>query len=295
MLDAAGVAHLALKGVPLALAHYPDVSLRPMVDFDLLVHPESAPTAVDTLRDAGWSIEWTLHPDFVARTCEVPSRPPATHGILDLHWRLVPWVGRSWTAPDPELWTAAEPLAVGRRATLAPAPHDLLLNVLLHAYRSGWAEVPRWVADVVMLLRSTAGSFDWDRFATRVRRGHLALPVTDSLTYVASDFAAPVPDAVLRTLRAMPVTGRERRKHRRVDRPITEDRHWLYGEGSSLRTSWWPISVNYTRRAELASVQPFLRGRLHVDRLWTAPFVVAWRRLRRMGRGRPPIRNVVSP
>jgi hypothetical protein len=41
VLDEAGVATMALKGIPLALEHYGDPSLRPMADIDLLVTPDT--------------------------------------------------------------------------------------------------------------------------------------------------------------------------------------------------------------------------------------------------------------
>lgn len=282
VLDAAGIAHIALKGVPLALAHYPHVSLRPMADVDLLVQPESAPSAVAALRKAGWRIEWEAHPDDVVRTSEVPCRSPIGQGVLDLHWRLVPWVGRSWLASDPGIWADAVPLVVGRRSTLAPAPPDLLLHAVLHAYRSGWDRVPRWVADVVILLRSREASFDWDHFVRRVLDGHLALPVREALAYAVSSVGAPVPGPVLDALGDAHASGRERRKHRIASRPITMDRHWFYGQAASLHTSWSRTSINYTRRGEWRSLPPFLAGRIHTDRLWAAPFVIARRRLTRL-------------
>lgn len=281
VLDAAGVTTLALKGVPLALRHYPDASLRPMLDFDLLVDPEAAPAAVAALRNAGWTVEWALDPDFVARTSEVPCRSPDGHGILDLHWRLVPWVGRSWSAADPASWKAAVPLTVGDQATLAQAPHDLLLHVILHAYRSGPAEVPRWVADVVVLLRSAGDALDWDRFVERVLGARLALPVAAALSYVSVTFEAPVPGSVLARLSGVRSTRREIHKHHIAQQPITKVRDRLFGEARDLRTSWARGSVNFSRTGALRSLGPFLHGRTHVDHVWALPLVVAGRRIHR--------------
>ena len=278
ILDTARIRTLALKGVPLALRHYPDPSLRPMTDFDLLVDPSDAAVAVTALRDGGWTLAGGLDRDFVARTSEIPWRSPDALGVLDLHWRLVPWVGRSWTEPDPSLWARATELMVEDRRTLAPADDDLLLHVILHAYRSGWARVPRWVADVVVLLRSTTATFDWDRFVVRVLGAHLALPVTDALDYVATTFEADVPGAVRSALDDARSTRRERRKHRRATRELASSRHWMLGEAPDLATSWARTSVNYTRAGAYTSLGPFLRGRTHVDRLWTLPVVVARRR-----------------
>ena len=289
VLAAAGVRSMALKGVPLVLRHYDDPSLRPMGDFDLLVEADAAPDAVDALRAAGWTLEWKLPSHFVARTAEVPCRPPDRTGILDLHWRLVPWVDRSAAAQDPQLWEAATPLAVGDHATLGPAPHDLLLHVILHAYRSGWSAVPRWVADVAVLLRSAGDTMDWDVFVDRVGRSALALPVSEALSGVARTFGVAVPEPVLGVLAAHHGTRREVRKHHRAQRQITSTRRRFVGGVPDLRTSWARASVNYTRLGAVRSFAPFLRGRAHVDRLSTWPFVVAARRLR-TARGRPRAR-----
>jgi hypothetical protein len=286
VLAAAGVRTMALKGVPLALRHYQDLSLRPMGDFDLLVEADAASDAVAALRRSGWTFEWTLPPDFVARSYEAPCRPPDGTGILDLHWRLVPWVGRHASAPDPELWEAATPLAVGDHTTLGPAPHDLLLNVIQHAYKSGWLEVPRWVADVVVLLRSSGETFDWERLVERAAPTALALPVGDALAYVAGTFGAAVPESVHGALARYRASRRELRKHRRAQRPLTRKRHRFLGGSEDLLTGWARGSINYTRLGAIQSVGPYLRGRMHVERLWTLPFVVVARRVHRTERGR---------
>ena len=52
----------------------------------------------------------------------------------------------------------------------------------------------------------------------------------------------------------------------------------MLGDAPDLVTSWARTSVNYTRAGACTSFGPFLRGRTHVDRLWTLPVVVARRR-----------------
>lgn len=290
VLEDAGVVTLALKGVPLALAHYPAVSLRPMGDFDVLVSPEAAPAAVSALRRAGWTVERDLRPDVVRRTSETVCQSPGGRSDLDLHWRLVPWVGRSWWESDPALWAQAAPIAIGGRTMLVPASDDLLLHVLLHAFRSGWERVPRWVADVAMLLRSTGTALDWDRFTRRVVDGHLTIPVGEGLNYVAATLDEDIPPSVLTALAQARTTRRERHKHRLARRAITYERHWLTGQGRGMRTRWSRISINYGRRAAALSLPPFLRATFRVDRVWTLPFVLPMRRLRPRvsgGRSRP--------
>jgi hypothetical protein len=279
VLHGAGIRTMVLKGVPLALTRYADPSLRRMLDGDLLVDAEHAATAIAALQGAGWTMPEPPGTDFVSRQSEVAFVAPDDHAAVDLHWRLVPWVGRRWTADDPELWRAATPLAVEGRMTLAPADDDLLLHVILHAYRSGWARVPRWVADAAMLLRAPSATVDWDRFVRRVRRAHLALPVTDALEYAATTFEVPVPADVRATLVGARSTRRERRTHRRAEREVGAQRHWVFGASGDLATGWARTSVNYSRIGALASIGPFLRGRTHVDHVWALPFVIAQRRI----------------
>jgi len=112
----------------------------------------------------------------------------------------------------------------------------------------------------------------------RVLGAHLALPVTDALDYVATTFEVEVPQAVRSALDGARSTLRERRKHRRATRDLASSRHWMLGDAPDLVTSWARTSVNYTRAGACTSLGPFLRGRTHVDRLWTLPVVVARRR-----------------
>jgi hypothetical protein len=280
VLASAGVEAMVLKGVPLALLHYPRPGLRPMSDFDVLVEPGDARAALAAVTEAGWVPDWDLRPDFVVRGFEVPCSRPGGESILDLHWRLVPWVNRDGSADDPALWSSAVPLAIGGQRARAPAPHDLVLHVILHAYRSGWDAVPRWVADVIVVLRSEGDAFVWDRFVDRVCRAHLAVPVIEALRYVADEFEAPVPASVLQRLAREP-TRRELYKHQLASRAVTAQRDWLLGETRDLRTTWARASINLTRRGAASTVGPFLRLRMNVDRLAALPFAVVARRTRR--------------
>ena len=120
--------------------------------------------------------------------------------MLDLHWRLVPWLIRDGGVEDSELWADSHSLAIGQQLAHVPAPHDLLIHVILHAYRSGWDDVPRWVADAAMLVRHAGSDLDWDRFAERVTVAHVSLPILDALNYLEARFAILVPSHVLRAV-----------------------------------------------------------------------------------------------
>jgi Uncharacterised nucleotidyltransferase len=285
ILAGAGVRSLALKGAPLAVLYYRDPGLRPMVDVDLLVDPRDAPGVTSALDHSGWCAADDLPPDFLTRGGETSYCPPGGSPVLDLHFRLLPWVTRSGPGSDPALWAGAAPFEVGGRSTLAPAPHDLVLHVILHAYRSSWSRVPRWVPDVTLLLRREGDRFDWGSFLNRVVASHLVLPVRDALRYLVDVFEAPVPVDVRAALQSTSPSRRELHKHRIASSTMPE-RHWLLGQWPALRTYWCRTSINFTRVGALWSFPAFVRWKMDVDRLRRLPFVVARRRLRtRASRG----------
>jgi hypothetical protein len=274
------VLSLALKGVPLAVLHYRDLGLRPMSDVDLLVEPDDAPRAMAALDRAAWRAK-ELRADVVARSAATPYRSPDGGCTLDLHWRLEPWVARNRRDRDRELWGGASPFDLRGQPLLTPAPHDLMLHVVLHAFRSDWRRITRWVPDVVILLRSSAAVFDWDALLDRVVRSHLALPVRDALTYVSATFNAPVPPPVLAVLRDSRTSRREAHKYRIASRSRPNRRRFA-GDIPAMRIRWSRVTINFTRVGALGALPAFLRSRTHVDRLSALPVVVARRRLGRL-------------
>jgi hypothetical protein len=99
---------------------------------------------------------------------------------------------------------------------------------------------------------------------------------------VCERFEAPVPDSVVRQLRAVPITRRQARKDRVASlRPAGG--HWLFPEWPEFRVRWARASVNYSRRRAWRSFPAFLRARTNVERLWTLPFVMVSRRIRLHG------------
>ncbi len=218
-LEAAGVRAMLLKGVPLALQCYPEVGLRPMEDVDVLVEPGRAAEAIAVLEQAGWPSDSKRD-----RPWDLPYGEQMLHQVncrsadgfpIDLHWRYVPWVARDGSGQDPGLWARARPIDVVGHHALAPSPDDLLLLVILHGYRAGWATAPRWIADTTYLLRTLGPELDWDRFVARTVHGHLVEPVRDALEFVAravrrADAARPADGPAARARRPMGATSLSR-------------------------------------------------------------------------------------
>jgi len=249
-----------------------------MSDADLLVCPGDALQALEVLRSAGWRMVGEHAPDVSGRN-EKAFRAPGHDSVVDLHWRMEPWVTGTPDRDD-ALWAEASPVDVGGRSMLAPAPHDLALHIILHAFRSEWERVVRWIPDLVLLLRTAGDSLDWDAFTRRAVTGRVTPQVREAFEYVQTSFAAPIPQSVMNELCSVRTTRRQAHKERIASRR-TFGRHWLYGEWTELRTSWARISVNQTRRQARRTFPAFLRARTRVSHLSTLPFVVVARRISR--------------
>ena len=151
----AGILPVLLKGASLAFNVYPDPSLRPMGDLDLLVRKEDASKAQGALATLGYS------PAFVAATrweeenllAHLPHQRAPGRIPVEIHFRLFPRAMPYF--PDEEglwdrvVWTTVE----GRRA-LRLAPSDELLYLCGHLRKHAPSLYQLiWFCDVALLWR----------------------------------------------------------------------------------------------------------------------------------------------
>jgi hypothetical protein len=194
-LSAAGIPTILLKGAPMSLLDYRDLGVRPMMDVDLLVHPQQAEQAFATLQQAGWTPETTRIKRLVSMR-HAGSLHGADTRSIDLHWYSL-----MLSAPDDDFWEGAEPLALNGVDTLALQPADQLLHVCVHgAFRSPLPT--RWVADAITLIRSRPP--DWERLVERAASRRVSTHLCEALRYIRATFDAPVPGEAVDRLAAAP-------------------------------------------------------------------------------------------
>ena len=292
-LEAAGVRAILLKGVPLVLQCYPEIGLRPMADVDVLVEP-AARRRRGRCPGTGRMAE-RLDPRSARGTS--PFGEQMLHQVncqsadgftIDLHWRYVPWVARDGSGQDPGLWARARPLDVVGHHALSPSPEDLLLLVILHAFRAGWATAPRWIADTTFLVRALGADLDWDRLVERTVSGHLVVPVRDALEFVADEFDVAVPLETCAPCATTPVGRWEHHRYRLAAREVTGERRRGVGELDDARTGWARWSLNLTPVATVRSIPLFVSRRLGLEHPAAIPAAVADPRLPQRESRRPP-------
>ncbi len=172
---------IALKGLHLAELVYRDISLRPMIDVDLLVSRSQREQAIAVLRRHGYGCEEeTLEYAFQER------RPDAAEAMLDgkyhvglIHRQAGTVVEIHWTLDDPlhpygpplaDIWRSAVSARLGDAETLIMSPEFLLLHVCAHlAYNHIFAFSLRALCDIAEIVRAHP-ELDWTVVVNQGRR-----------------------------------------------------------------------------------------------------------------------------
>ncbi|HTU12073.1 MAG TPA: nucleotidyltransferase family protein [Allosphingosinicella sp.] len=191
-----GIDTIVTKGLALAHSVFPDPSLRPMSDVDLLVAPASAESAVAGLQALGFKT--------LGGRAALPIIGNAVHlhreggQQIDLH--IAPFTDVASVRAQSWIWSAAIPLQVGDVSTLRACDSDMLLHVIVHGLRANPVPPLRWVADAAMIMRR-GHDLDWDRVLYNASKLKVALRLRIGLDFLLRDMDLAIPAGVLDRLR----------------------------------------------------------------------------------------------
>ena len=175
LLDSLGIPCMALKGAYLAFEVYPQPSMRPLRDLDILVPPEQALAADAALRAAGFTVPEGADGDpavcLVERKHLPPLISPASGICIELHARLTrPDYGRTEGLQLADMWDRRVLRHVGDQAIACLSPTDLLLHLIYHAaYDHRLDNGPLTLTDLDYLIRHA--EIDWPLFWNLAREG----------------------------------------------------------------------------------------------------------------------------
>ena len=154
----AGIPALPFKGPAFASLAYPEPTLRPCIDLDLLIHERDITAVFAILENRGFVSQYPdLLPDHRAayhryngHDCLIA---PGRAMIVEPHWQIAP---PSFGVPldTAALFRRARPVALGGRSVPTLCPEDALLVAALHASKEEWARLI-WIADIATLLATT--------------------------------------------------------------------------------------------------------------------------------------------
>ena len=176
-LSQTGIPALALKGIVLAYTVYPDSSLRPMLDLDLLVPPGKTEEALEVLQKLGFEypeIVQSMNRDHCWRLGPEQEFAPGlwlrdSRILLELHSQLE-CSEPVLPIPIQEFWSRSVAVDLNGLRVSTLGPEDFLFHLCLHQSHSHRFEkglLP--LIDLRLLLDSHRG-WDWPGIAARSLR-----------------------------------------------------------------------------------------------------------------------------
>jgi hypothetical protein len=259
---------MILKGAALALLYYRDLGLRSMGDVDVLIRPHDVANAIETLTDLGWrKMRDTPHvlTETYLHARRAINYSSDTIANLDLHWHAMDET--HFPGGDDEFWTGAIQTTVRGIETRAMNPTDQLFHVCAHETLWTPIPLPRWIVDVMAILKASGDDIDWSRFISHARRLGLVLPVREALERVVDILDAPIPSSVLDGLRRLPLSIEDERRNRTRCLPPSVLR--------AIAREYRRMPLQPTRQSRRWRILAFLshaRALWGLDHAWQLPF-----------------------
>lgn len=202
-----------LKGAVLAFAAYPDSSLRPVSDIDLLVRPESLTNALKLVEDAGFvcpkRFEFAdprIFKDFVVPGEEIslPLEKPGTQALIEVHTQLEsaePW----FPVPIGKVWEHIEKIDANEIGIPTLDAHEFLFHLVLHFSRGHFFSLGlRPLLDVHLWVELQSERLDWEWIARECARRKYSDWMYLTLKIAKECFATRVPPALFQQIPVPP-------------------------------------------------------------------------------------------
>lgn len=186
--------NLALvSGLALAAECYGGLQLRHSGPIEFVVAPEHIARTVSSLEAAGCerlqtptaartTRQWMLHESGLTMGVSSQIAAHPYHRVALGEWE-----------------TSFERVSIGGRELFQPKPHLALFETLLRGAYASEATSLTWAIDAALLVRARP-DLDWEAFLVVVEAAFASLALRESLEWLASDAAVPVPASVIEAL-----------------------------------------------------------------------------------------------
>ncbi|HET6363082.1 MAG TPA: nucleotidyltransferase family protein [Gemmatimonadota bacterium] len=207
-----GVEVLLLKGAPIALGYYRNLSLRAMSDLDVCIRIEQVHASARILMKSGWNPRVPIDPRIkYSHSVEFEHK---RLGTIDLHWHILKEAPHE--DADAGFWAASEPLEFVGLPVRQLHPEDALLHTVIHGLCSNPDPPIRWITDSLAILAARGGDIEWPRLLASAERHRVLHRFALGIQYIAEHHEAPVPATHMETIRSTRPTWIERMEEWRL-------------------------------------------------------------------------------
>ena len=248
-MESAGVEAIPLKGAYLMNTVYPDVSLRPVGDLDLLAQEGDLPQAMRTLAELGYRSR--------SGSDRLPIRATADHHHcprvlspdgsveVELHRHIV----RRRTPlffPVERFWERSSGSQLKGRPVRVLAPRDLVTHLCLAFFldrrrrAAGYGAV-RQLVDVSESIRHFELDIDWEGMLREYNGERLQGPLYVALRAARDLLETPVPVEILKSMR--PVDFDDEAFSHFMRLKVLNDGYWFFHQLVDPQDNhWWNMS-----------------------------------------------------
>jgi len=169
-----GIPNIVLKGAAMLGNVYQDISLRPMSDLDILVHPDHLDQAVDIALRHGYSHIHTPHAQEIAREKLRHLATMINHEkriILEIHQHIED-VDSAYHFDLHKFWNRAQHVNISGADTLILAPEDLLIHLSLNFIRDRHYDSRNAIGqlcDISEVITYFSESLNWNLLETTAK------------------------------------------------------------------------------------------------------------------------------
>jgi hypothetical protein len=191
-----GVQSIVLKGAALAKILYPDTSIRPFGDIDLLIRDQDLHRAESELQCLGY-IEDTskeFHRGYRKQFDKhfVYLRRGSIPMHVELHTSLLPFICAQKLEAD-GLWDRSVDARIGEAHGLVLSAEDMVLHLCIHIFNHSFSTRLLWLYDVALMISEHGRSLDWKSMEERARALGVYRIVGIVLNQVSRTFDIPMP------------------------------------------------------------------------------------------------------
>jgi putative nucleotidyltransferase-like protein len=199
-----GIQVIFLKGAALAETVYPDMSLRPMSDIDLLVKKADLHDVAEILSESGYvpsskhSVEF-----YEGHHHLMPYLRQDKFIMIEVHHNIAPAPFMSRLNTD-SLWESAQVANIAGVAASVLSPEDLVLHLCLHMADDFFVDRMKVLVDISEAIRYYGRELDWRSIIRKSNECQAGSFVHYSLYLAKEMMDALIPTYVLRDLDRKP-------------------------------------------------------------------------------------------
>ena len=186
---------ILLKGMALIQTIYPNISLRPIYDIDILIHPQDFPVAKAGLEALGYFNSAFYREDFYQDNI-----------MVDVHEELINITRiksrrKAHRIDMDEFWKNSLAIEINGQGARILSPEHTLMELCLHLTLHHGLQGLIWFVDIARLIEYYKNEIDWNKFIKETSDYRINRPVYYALFYVNKILRQDIPEYVLNQLK----------------------------------------------------------------------------------------------